>query len=1239
MTFTRVQNSANVNGTTSLTLQLPAVSTQGTLLIATVVTNGATAGLVTGVFTPPASGSTIFGWQCAKSAGCPGGVLEVWFFCGNPGGLYAPGSGAVFTAPAGATQSRGAISEYSSGAGTYQVLANLGSNSGSTQGTSMPVLPVGGTFAGSLGILSFAEFFPANVGTNAAVVPGNGYSFLVGPSGNVPVAWNQFDNLNVNAGATPAAMLPALTTGFTATTPAANGWAVANVFFRAVTVRQSNWDGGEVSNCLDIDPTGQVLLIGGDVEGPWISANFGDNWQPIGYGLENANRQSSSFIAFSRMGGTEQGNIYYGGGHSAGDGAFLVSTDGGCSLQQRSTTNVWWYGNSTPSPPRPASVSQDRDRSVGTLLAQDPVNSLMYSATGNLGVARTADFGVTWANLSTSIGSVANYWPRCIRLDPFSTSHLLVGSWDMGNGLGGVWYSTNCQAAPGSVAWTQLGGYSGTITDMVIVGGFVYCTADAGGLYRAPVGAGIGGNLVQLAGTLVETSGNTLWMGIDGYVDTNGDHVVIITGGDGVKHAGNTNLTQVVQARLPGGSTTGIVFTDLTNPVPGQDNVTHGTYPPFSQPYWKDVPSNTWQNWLGHGYHNARVRIDPTNTQNIYLSGSGMSYRSRNGGQTWQMTINGMPVIKMNNLTIDPNNPDHFIAGGNDYTIWDFGSDPSAQSGVTNLNPPATVGSGTLECHAIDQDPTDSRLYIGMNLKYASDSEGQMYMLNAGSTTWSAEIGYKAASVGNGHAPMGMIAGRDNANNRFIVVVANTVGTFRCTFTGAGQNTPNWVKCTENDSAGLPGTGGQLGGRESYVPMEQSSNAAIIFCWDQPNGLYRSNDYGQSWTQIWTKLNGNQLAVNPSPPGGSGGEVFAAAPDNLYRITGANSGVVGAGGGPVVTAIGGPFAGGCGGVSYGPNGSLYAFAQGGGSGGPVSLLYVSFNDGVTWTPVCNGDGSDTSYGCPAGQLYISSTGWLWSMGSNIRMGIYTQISSLTAGTAPLSGQGTLTAVSKGFTGTAPLSGTGTLTAVATTRISAALSGTGTLIANGGLGTTQQGIARLSGTGSMVALPSVITSVSVVPPYLPEQLILVSDANDWFTWNIAYKTFTTPRSSSTVLLPDPDLTLALQPGASYEMRMVVFYDGPSSAGLLFNWAYPADSVLNDMHWRYLSGNVNPGTDVGNTAEHADTTAGSAHEVLMAYGNLQAGITPGTLTFQWCQQNSSGTALNVLPYSFMMMRRIA
>lgn len=1217
MSFTQIQTTGSVLGSGgSVSFQPASPTTMDNLLVAVLVTSSSTS------FTPPAGGTNT-GWQLGLGVPYAGGRVEIWYWSTNPGGLYPAATPAVFSAPG---TIKGTFVEYASPTGTQQVLQTTGNNSGTGYGSAIPMASAGGVFAGTLGIIATADSYASALGTGVSAGPVNasGFTTVAQSVSNVALAYVMSQNLNLAAGYQSG------TAKFTYGGPVtSNGWAGAMCCFRAVTVNPINWNGGEVSNTLDIDPTSQMIILGGDVEGFFTTANMGDNWQPANYGIENKNQQCFAFVTWSKMGGTEAGNIYAGGGHAAGDGAFLLSTDGGCTWTQRSTSTVWWYGNSTPSPPRPTAHDSAKDRAVGDMLAQDPTGGFLYSATGNMGVGRSGDFGVTWASISAAIGTPSNFYPRCIAINPANNQELWVGAWDTGNGLGGVWHTTNAQAA--SPTWNQLAisPGTGTVSDLKVLGDYVYATCDTAGIYRAQISTG--GNFSSLNGSFVDTSGTSFWTGLDGYIDGSGNHVVIAGCSYGILTSGNLNYTQVVSLLLPGASSTGITYTDLTNFTPGTQTVTSATFPPFSTAWWK--AGSTWQNWLGGSQcGNIHVRIDPNNTSHIFLSGAGGFFRSLDGGHTWQMPINGLPMSLIHTVAIDPGNPSHFVTGGGDYTGMDF-LDPTGETQITANNPP---GSG-FESHAVSFDPVNSLVYAGQNNKFALDSGGVVYNRQpAGSSAWSAEMGYAAAAVGNGHAPMGMLAGRDAANHPFLVVLANTVGMVRWSNPG----TAAWAKCTENDTAPLPGTGGTLALRSPFVPIISGHSASHLYCWDDPNGLYRSVDYGASWTQVWTQTNGNQLAFNPSVSG----ELWAAGTSNLYKISGADTGVVGQTGGPTVTAQGGVFSAGCGGVAFATNGALFATAMGGTAPAPpVTTLYVSYNDGATWTPACappgsaTSDGSDASYGAPAGPLYISSSGWIWSP-AGTHVGWWNQIEA-SSPTAPLSGQGTLTAVSSGNHGVAALSGQGNLTANPTVAQTAILSGHGTLTAVGTSGGAFAGVAHLNGVGTLTAISGIITASTIIPPYLPEQPLLTSDINDWFTWDIAYKTFSLGRPSTTTLTPDPDLSLAIEAGASYEVRTVIFYDGPNGANMAFNFGYPTDAAMN-ISWWYpdSSGNLSGHASAGSAAHQANTAPGSTTETILGYGNLQAGLTAGSLSFQWAQNSSNGTAVVAQAYSMLMMRRI-
>src|SRR5207237_1413877 len=106
MAFTLVQAGGPATGTGSVTCTLPAASTAGTLLVATVENSGGTA------FSAPT------GWVSAVGVG--GTVRStIFYYAGNPGGITS----AVFT---GTANCRGSITEFSTAAGMTQVLNATG---------------------------------------------------------------------------------------------------------------------------------------------------------------------------------------------------------------------------------------------------------------------------------------------------------------------------------------------------------------------------------------------------------------------------------------------------------------------------------------------------------------------------------------------------------------------------------------------------------------------------------------------------------------------------------------------------------------------------------------------------------------------------------------------------------------------------------------------------------------------------------------------------------------------------------------------------------------------------------------------------------------------------------------------------------------------------------------------------------------------------------------------------------
>lgn len=1000
--FTLNQNSGEVHSTGSVTLNLPSASTKGSLLIVTVLSPAfGTA------FVPPAG----TGWQLGKammiSSGGVGGRIEQWYWQNNPGGLYGapPAQGAQFTG-ANNQPCSGGIAEFFTPPNTTRVILDtVGSNAGSGAGTQIPVTAAGGVFTGSLGVFSQAEFFVSGSDPSGSWTIPASYTSVAGLHNGLPNVWSHScdGNLTFTGSLTG---IPAVSGGFSDTTDTSNGWAAVLCCYRAVTVAPIGVVGGEPTNCLDLDPTGQQLIVGGDVEGCFRTANYGDNWQPADYGaiLSTGIQTSFADVKWSLL---EAGTIYACTGKTgSGFGAFIASTDGGCTWTQRdnNSAQLLFDGNGTPNPPRPSPEGQDTDRTVNRLIAQDTENGLLYVVTANQGVMLSRDKGVTWGAFAFD---TKGQYPRCIAVNPKNPLEMWVGLWDYG-GFGGVYYCPNVLNP--DFVFTQLGGYTGTVADLKVINSgsstYLYAAGGPGGIYRS-VNAG---NLTSLNGSGTTYGGSSMnaidtnigidlntdpprsnWVSIDGYVGSSGNHQIIAGCSGGVKVSGDNNHTNIVQLTLAKGATPPS-YTDLTGPA----TITIATLPPFNNAWWHDPPPPlgppSWQFWLGGSDSvNPHILVDPNTINNaqgptIYLSNSGGFFRTTNGGDNWNLAVTGMPVIAMNCFAIDPTDATgtHFVQCGNDYTSIDVTGDPTGNtaSGIVATDPGGNLSGGHRESHAVAIDSSDGRVYVGLDYAYSQPNGGAvMWRVNdatdsSGDLSPWTDTGYAAAlspsNPNNAPAVIGLIAGTVSGQ-RWALAIAQGTGPYY--WNGSG-----WTPGTELDSAPLPGSSDSPVAQ--MAPVVAGRTAGHLYCYDRVNGIYRSTDYGQTWTQIWNKTTADKrsgwLAVNPN----ANGEMWVGADSGLFKLTGVGSGVVGQPGGPQVTTIGAPFTAGAAGIAFSPSGAIYAIAlPGTASGAPsATTLYYSTDDGQTWNDACNGDGSAGSYGQPAGQLGISSTGWLWATG-------------------------------------------------------------------------------------------------------------------------------------------------------------------------------------------------------------------------------------------------------------------
>src|SRR5438132_7315701 len=275
-----------------------------------------------------------------------------------------------------------------------------------------------------------------------------------------------------------------------------------------------------------------VAAAGGGV---WKTTNGGTSWTPL---TDFASTLSMGALAIAPSNPLV---IYAGTGeaNNSGDsnfgGGVLVSTDGG---------NTWALRNN----------GGNFDRRTISEIAIDPTNSnVVYVAvagggvnglSGNTGIWKTSDGGVTWTNTTGAIASDLSW--SSIRIDPTNPGTLYAAVW--GGAPGGVYKSTN-----GGISWNLLAGaVSGTAAGRIVVAvaksnpQVVYVSAASnatGGLYKFMRSDDAGSTFTDLTVTTLNYMGNQGWYDTTLIVDPTSSGIVYAAGSSIMLRSVNSGVT------------------------------------------------------------------------------------------------------------------------------------------------------------------------------------------------------------------------------------------------------------------------------------------------------------------------------------------------------------------------------------------------------------------------------------------------------------------------------------------------------------------------------------------------------------------------------------------------------------------------------------------------------------------------------------------------------------------------
>lgn len=731
----------------------------------------------------------------------------------------------------------------------------------------------------------------------------------------------------------------------------------------AAATESSDVDGGGFQNTVAVDPHGTGIVISGaDIAGFQVGSANGATFAPRNAAAGGPGDLSIASIRFA----TKTNTIYAGAGAGGTANGFWTSHDGGQTWSRPTT------GTTVPSF---NGVNPDRlnHRSTGNLIALDESTTppTIFVATYSGGVMRSVDDGATWI----SIGLSGKYL-RSIAIDPLNANTVYAAAYD-----DGVYVSTKAKQActdPCSLFGTapivgsplfpeELVALGGTKTTLYAAAAASTSPAASGGAYKYDSGkwSALG------TGTL---SSSAIWFSIDGYVSGDGVRHLVIGCRDLCESATGSwgTLFQNLYRSDDGGST----WTSLILPP----SVIHAdeTGGPGGPSWWESTGSAV--NMLGQPlYGAAQIAVDPTNTQRIFVAGRSGVWRSEDGGLNWYPVVDGMAVSQGMSVAVDRVQSNRVYLGVGD---WAFLYSEDRGDAVENSSPGGgPIGSATAV------DPVNSRVYLAPSDGDLS-SGGDVYSADPTTMAWVSE---GLGAVDGGKEATGIAV--DQVSGQPIVIASvYASGIWR-------KSSGSWSHVLTNTS---------FGDNQPAVSWVHGSN--LVYVYDRNTGLWRSLDFGVTWTLIWAQTTLGSLSGWVAADPTQTSRVYAYVDAGLYRLTNA-------GGTPVVTlltlASGGP-------VAVDTTGAVWV--AGLQSATALAKLYRSTDQGVTW-PSFDDDYYRNAAGWPTqiavapdGYQYISLLYGGMVVGQPIGSAVIPTVSALSPNAGPLAGGTVVTVSGSNFTG-------------------------------------------------------------------------------------------------------------------------------------------------------------------------------------------------------------------------------
>ncbi len=587
--------------------------------------------------------------------------------------------------------------------------------------------------------------------------------------------------------------------------------------------------GGGYPNVVSWDPNvpGKIYY-GSDIGGTGFSTNYGKDFQSAarGLGYEQSHEKIAALNAIDINGSTV---IVGGTGFKGIGGEVISSTNGGMSWTHDSSDISFSAQNSN------APLPTGRPRSTDPSLIQWVGGSTWVAGTYKDGVWISTDNKSNWSRLNVFNGDVH---VRAMAMSPDDPNTVYVGLWGDASSIEnkGLWAISNLDGSPSA---TKVDGIPDVVESMVVLGNRMYIACGSFGVRRYVPS---NGNLSDITGPIGTDKMSTTVHGVARLWNT--DRIVLGTAeGEGdiwMSDDSGTTWTNTTDSGVAinawGSNDDLIVFQ------------THG-------------------NWaLGREKCDiAAVQVSPHDPDAWVVCSTSAIWTTDDAGATWRPG-NGFQILSFRDVAVSETGT---IAAGNvDHDV--------VLSTNGGLNFKAAGLGGVTVGHALTFSPDGSELALGNGERDNNIEGGKLAIIGSPNTPSSPSV----SELNNPAAPKRIVGlawiGLANGAERLIAAIDD--GGVR----SIDRTNGNWGSWSTRSTAFM---GSQDNGRLRC--SVESNGGATIFIYDRQTGVWRSSDYGETWSQILNAPAGEDqgyLAYDRDND-----RLYISAPSQVLRIDNAST--------------------------------------------------------------------------------------------------------------------------------------------------------------------------------------------------------------------------------------------------------------------------------------------------------------------------------------------------------------